>query len=56
MFTISQIVGRPLERVLECVWSFSGGKLTCVWVERPLQAEAGKCTREEVQELNQRVA
>jgi hypothetical protein len=56
MFTISQIVGRPLERVLECVWSLSDEKLTCVWMERTFQAKAREHTREEEQHLNQRVA
>jgi hypothetical protein len=56
MFTISQIVGRPLERVLECVWLLSDQKLTCVWVERPFQAEAGQRSQEKVHDLNQRVA
>ncbi len=56
MFNISKIVGHPLKRVLECVWSHDNGELTCIWVERPLQIEAGECSREEEQELNQRVA
>jgi len=56
MFTNSQIVVHPLKRVLECVWSLSEERLTCVWIERTLQAEARECTREEEQNLNQRVA
>jgi len=58
MFTILQIVDRPPERVLECVWSLSHSddKLICVWVERFLQTEAGECAPEEEPDLNQRVA
>jgi len=56
MFTISQIVGRPLERTLECVWLLSDEKLTCVWMERSFQAEAEEHTQEEEQHLDQRVA
>jgi len=56
MFTISQIVGRPLERALECVWFFSDEKLTCVWVDRASQTAAHECSREEEQDLSRRVA
>ena len=56
MFTISQIEGRPLKRVLECVWSLSDAKLTCVWVKPSSQAAAGDCAREEDRDLSQRVA
>jgi hypothetical protein len=56
MFTISQTVGRPLERVLECVWSIFDEKLTCVWVERRAQNAAGEYSPEEAQDLSRRVA
>jgi hypothetical protein len=56
MFTISQIEGLPLKRVLECVWSLSDEKLTCVWVKPSFEAAAGECARDEEQDLSQRVA
>jgi hypothetical protein len=56
MFTISQIVGHPLDKILECVWLLSDGKLTCVWVERTFQTEAGEYAQDQELDLNQRVA
>jgi hypothetical protein len=56
MFTISQVFGRPLERVLECVWLLSDGELTCIWVDRTSQAAEECPSNLEEQDLSQRVA
>jgi len=56
MFTISQVFGRPLERVLECVWLLSDGELTCIWVDRTSQAAEECPSNLEERDLSQRVA
>jgi hypothetical protein len=56
MFTISQTVGHPLKQALECVWSLSGEKLTCVWVAKSFQAAAVESPQEKKPDLSQRVA
>lgn len=56
MFTMEQIVGRPLQRVLKCVWTLSGDKLVCIWIELSAVASEGNCGQEDEQELSRKVA
>jgi hypothetical protein len=56
MFTMEQIVTRPLQRVLKCVWTLSGGKLICIWIEMSAATSEGECRQEDQQDLSQKVA
>jgi hypothetical protein len=52
MLTMQQSVNRPLE----CVWTLSGERLRCAWVERARPAQAEERRQEAVADTDRKVA